>query len=50
MTAAGVGFPAKAPRAAAALPGLTPQPSKAALLVAQLRRQGTEAQPPTAPP
>ncbi|MCA1936468.1 MAG: hypothetical protein LDL37_13540, partial [Asticcacaulis sp.] len=50
VRAAGAGFRPKAPLAPAALPGLTPQPSKAAQLVSQLRRQGTQTQPPTAPP
>ena len=50
VRAAGAEFRPNAPRAPAALPGLTPQPSKAAQLVAQLRQQGTQTQPPTAPP
>ncbi|BBF81473.1 hypothetical protein [Asticcacaulis excentricus] len=50
VAAAGPGFQPNAPRAPAALPGLTPQPSKAAQLVAQLRQQGTQTQPPTPPP
>jgi hypothetical protein len=50
VRAAGAEFRPNAPRAPAALPGLTPQPSKAAQLVAQLRGQGTQTQPSTAPP
>ncbi|BBF80622.1 hypothetical protein [Asticcacaulis excentricus] len=50
VRAAGTEFRPNARPAPAVLPGLTPQPSKAAQLVAQLRRQGTQTQPPTAPP